>query len=1312
MEPSGFEKGSGSGLSALKGGVRPVFGSFPASPSPPSISSPDPAAVWRMPPPPFESRPQHMSPQPRQLPRRPDASPHLVSHQKSPPGGSIQQFPSDVFHASANNVGTSFSSTSAKFQSPKRIRSPPIPSANVPFSVVSHFADMDAEREMRAKAKRLARFQLELSQPAGSPSDFGRKSSSGSKNNQIQPNKVKLPVGDSIKRSGDPFDEGPVSDYEGSESCPAICGLCPDMCPESEREERQRKGDLDRYERLDGERNQTSIYLAVKKYNRTAERDADLIRPLPVLQRTVDYLLNLLNRPYDDQFLGLYNFLWDRMRAIRMDLRMQHIFNRDAINMLEQMIRLHIIAMHELSESTKGEGFSEGFDAHLNIEQMNKTSVELFQMYDDHRKRGSIIPTEKEFRGYYALLKLDKHPGYKVEPAELSLDLAKMAPEIRCTAEIIFARDVARACRTSNFIAFFRLARKATYLQACLMHAHFSKLRTQALASLHSGLQSNQGIPVAHVVTWVAMEGEIESLLEYHGFSTKRFEELYMVKEGPFLNSDVDYPTKCSQLVKLKRSKRVVDDVRHGQMLVSPDEGRKSWLAVTNMIDPRHMESHETEAGVDAADVKMLDYEGDPTSTMVMQPQTIIEEPLPNYLKGDAEYKLGDIHIDEMLDVVVDKSLCHRSLPNDDELLIELDRDRLLNDIVASNVNEGLMQTEAPGRPKLVQTMESSLDGLAVTAYADGGQLMQMLRENDEAARARLKLILRMWKRRSTKKREMRERRQSLADAALSSLSLGPPVRQNEVPGIAIGDFNIDYVVRARYVRHEKSWSRLNISEVVAPILSTRNPLARCLFWKLAFCLQINGSESKSNHLVLPWLLWKLMGIGRENDEEHVIYSAGLTIWKKSSKYQVEVGVPESCCYSVVREVVFDDNMPVAQDGLMVGLSAVIFLVLKSIPWAIQKLRLDNVLASIPSGSSLPLLILSSDAGQSVPHCHTIIVNSLGLKYLDKTIISDFSIVFLDGNHRLEYPTGFFSDDHLKGGLWWLAENSPLQPCLRLVKIRDLVLSFLNSSVYALERMKYSEVDPDHCVSLFNEALDRSTKEISFAADKNKNCWPGPEINLLNLPNDFRFVNMLPSSDWSDASNIEPLIKAISSCKLPSFPSDLSWLKQGSDGGSDIISQKLALEQCLLGYLTETVGLLDGNLAAKEASGMLQKGTGVQLCAERYYIIPRWVMIFKRIYHWRLTTLSNGKFTSAYVLEKGIPGHAELWSADDMRQSMTDAELTNLEDTLLPQGFQQLHSALTQLSLDELIEVSCSIPSAQQLNQSTRWNKHLKVPII
>ncbi|KAF5206855.1 Sac3 family protein b, partial [Thalictrum thalictroides] len=108
----------------------------------------------------------------------------------------------------------------------------------------------------------------------------------------------------------------------------------------SKRQERERKGDLDKFERLDGDKNQTSRSLAVRKYNLTVEREADLIRSMPILRQTIDYLLDLLDHPYDDRFLGMYNFLWDGMHAIRMDLRMQHIFNEDAITMLEQMVFL------------------------------------------------------------------------------------------------------------------------------------------------------------------------------------------------------------------------------------------------------------------------------------------------------------------------------------------------------------------------------------------------------------------------------------------------------------------------------------------------------------------------------------------------------------------------------------------------------------------------------------------------------------------------------------------------------------------------------------------------------------------------------------------------------------------------------------------------------------------------------------------------------------------------------------------------------------------------------------------------------------
>ncbi|KAA8527527.1 hypothetical protein F0562_034758 [Nyssa sinensis] len=239
---------------------------------------------------------------------------------------------------------------------PKRTRSPPLPSADQgTYSVQDSI-----ERELQAKAKRLARFKVELSEPVESTPVIENQKFSANKHDQARVERWKITGEHSADMVGDIPNGSILSDYEAQESSSIITGLCPDMCPDSERAERERKGDLDQYERLDGDRNQSSRSLAVKKYNRTAEREANLIRPMPVLQTTIDYLINLLDQPYDDHFLGLYNFLWDRMRAIRMDLRMQHIFNIGAITMLEQMIRLHIIAMHELCEYTKGEGFSGG----------------------------------------------------------------------------------------------------------------------------------------------------------------------------------------------------------------------------------------------------------------------------------------------------------------------------------------------------------------------------------------------------------------------------------------------------------------------------------------------------------------------------------------------------------------------------------------------------------------------------------------------------------------------------------------------------------------------------------------------------------------------------------------------------------------------------------------------------------------------------------------------------------------------------------------------------------------------------------------
>ncbi|XP_057754943.1 SAC3 family protein B isoform X1 [Arachis stenosperma] len=1132
------------------------------------------------------------------------------------------------------------------------------------------------ERETLAKAKRLARFKVELSKSEQNSAEVADQKASANRHEQSV--LEQRYVGGHAMDSAGNFTNGhAVSDHEGLETSKVIIGLCPDMCPESERGERERKGDLDQYERLDGDRNVTSRLLAVKKYTRTAEREASLIRPMPILQKTIDYLLSLLDQPYDERFLGAYNFLWDRMRAIRMDLRMQHIFNQGAITMLEQMIKLHIIAMHELCEYTKGEGFSEGFDAHLNIEQMNKTSVELFQMYDDHRKKGILVPTEKEFRGYYALLKLDKHPGYKVEPAELSLDLAKMTPEIRQTPEVLFARNVARACRTGNFIAFFRLARKATYLQACLMHAHFAKLRTQALASLHSGLQNNQGLPVSHVANWLAMEDEvIEDLLEYHGFLIKSFEEPYMVKEGPFLNGDTDYPTKRSKLVHKKKSETIIEDVSSLSQAEVPPAVTKIETRKQNKKEPQIVPSIENDSSRQKLDEEM------PNSQVTLSPKDSKAGKAIPWIQNKEEL-LGRQDSGKYHNMASPKPSpvnfqFPNKMPEPQVTIAHSDLNMRGSPSPRRNLNFNVDVRPLEVAPKPASSESSLVSSIFVPLpvahdVSKDQSLVIRQEENEdqvddnsedfqdkEIADAKLKLFLRLWRRRVSKLRTLREQRQLATNAALESLPLGPPIRQyTNQPG-SFDKFDIDTAMRERCEKQEKSQARLNVSEIVANTLDRRNKEAKCLCWKIILCSQTNsGYEMGSAGW---WLASKLMP---SSDKDVILSSPGLVIWRKW--FSSQLGTDPTCCISVIRDTALG-----RLDEAASGANAVVFLVSESLSWELQRIHLHNLLNTIPSGACLPLLILCGryDKGFS-----SIIMHELHLQDIDKSRVSCFRIVFLIENQQVEHLSGFFSDQRLREGLEWLAGESPLHPTLRCVKVRELVHRHLSSLSGAQDISTNYKLGPNDCISLFNEALDCSLQEIILAANSNPAGWPCPEIGLLDKSCDEDRVvkRYLPTLGWSSKAKIEPVICALQNCKLLTFPDNLSWLAGGCKARHEIENQRIELENCLILYLTHTCKMMGAPLATKEAHVTIQTCSRLELHGSGYRVVPHWGMIFRRIFNWRLMSLCCGDISMAYISESNDVG----FPSSDLDMGF-DASFTS--------------SYNLNLTLDELISVNFDTP--------------------
>lgn len=69
----------------------------------------------------------------------------------------------------------------------------------------------------------------------------------------------------------------------------------------------------------------------------TKQVEASDVRPLPVLEDTLNYLLKLFDSN-EFPFEVIHDFLFDRTRSIRQDLSMQNVVDEKAIHMYEKMV--------------------------------------------------------------------------------------------------------------------------------------------------------------------------------------------------------------------------------------------------------------------------------------------------------------------------------------------------------------------------------------------------------------------------------------------------------------------------------------------------------------------------------------------------------------------------------------------------------------------------------------------------------------------------------------------------------------------------------------------------------------------------------------------------------------------------------------------------------------------------------------------------------------------------------------------------------------------------------------------------------------
>ncbi|KAJ8442174.1 hypothetical protein Cgig2_005114 [Carnegiea gigantea] len=179
----------------------------------------------------------------------------------------------------------------------------------------------------------------------------------------------------------------------------------------------------------------------------TKDVQASDLRPLPVLEDTLNYLMKLLDSS-DHPFEIVHDFIFDRTRSIRQDLSMQNIFNDRVIWMYEKMVKFHVISHYKLRRC-KGDRSIISSIHHLNKEQLTKCLASLYNLYEVNRSPESVHDNEAEFRSLYVLLHLDSHTQLLVNPSfafgeSLSLWFSHLPPAIIKSKEMNFARRVLR----------------------------------------------------------------------------------------------------------------------------------------------------------------------------------------------------------------------------------------------------------------------------------------------------------------------------------------------------------------------------------------------------------------------------------------------------------------------------------------------------------------------------------------------------------------------------------------------------------------------------------------------------------------------------------------------------------------------------------------------------------------------------------------------------------------------------------------------------------------------------------------------------
>ncbi|KAL5432137.1 hypothetical protein PMIN05_009070 [Paraphaeosphaeria minitans] len=264
-------------------------------------------------------------------------------------------------------------------------------------------------------------------------------------------------------------------------------GLCEDLCPEYERVRRIVQNDVaaPEYskETAHGPRLQREVdegRMIAAHHRSSAGEDLTLMTDLrtpAALRRSME---GMINRLKEDSFEYLDGWIWDRSRAVRVELSKNYRRQQDTESFLacyEMCIRFHLLSMHQMSNRSEGVSY----DRHTDWEQLAASCNQIKELWD---KIKVYEPADGKTPSPLEASRVAEIHAYNII---LGLKERDHREEVRRHPKVRVAQALVRAAQnTKNYTTFWRMVRSSqiSYLMACAAAIRFMSVRSDTLEAM------------------------------------------------------------------------------------------------------------------------------------------------------------------------------------------------------------------------------------------------------------------------------------------------------------------------------------------------------------------------------------------------------------------------------------------------------------------------------------------------------------------------------------------------------------------------------------------------------------------------------------------------------------------------------------------------------------------------------------------------------------------------------------------------------------------------------------------------------------